>query len=324
MRGWVSALVLAMACSADQVSNPSGSIDDPIFRYGPPTGGGEETTLGNNLSVPVRFAEGYGITGSAIDQASVATTGLRTPAGATYATLADYAISSTAPVVTLSNGSPGYCQQTDHSWMAQWDVGATNAVVDWGDNLNSQTFTANSIIRVETTLLAPTSLAGYNMYLFGSGTRKDEMQCTDLTENPFIQTVYSVAPRLRIWKVSGNGVSPGATDLPLINLAVVDKYGQDGPGYYGAEINVAGKLIYGYNWFLRQLDIPTKTGWYLISFYLEPTVTIGTQSVNNGVTLTSVVDTENTALSGNEAKIWVEVKAKRDKGPRTQERGLLD
>lgn len=208
--------------------------------------------------------------------------------------------------------------------MAQWDMGATNAVVDWGDNLTSQSFTANSIIRVETVLFAPTSLLGYNMFLFGTGTRKDEMQCTDFTQNTFTQTVYSVAPRLRIWKVSGNGVSPGATDLPLINLAVVDKYGQDGPGYYGAEINVAGKLVYGYNWFLRNLDIADKTGWYLISFYLEPTVTIGTQTVNNGVTLTGLLDATNTALVGNEAKIWVEVKAQRDKGPRTQEQTTFD
>ena len=97
-----------------------------------------------------------------------------------------------------------------------------------------------------------------------------------------------------------------------------------GPGYYSAEINVAGKLVYGYNWFLRNLAIPDKTGWYLISFYLEPAVTIGTQSVNNGVTLTSVQDTKNTALVGNEATIWVEVRAQRDKGPRTQDQTTFD
>jgi hypothetical protein len=42
------------------------------------------------------------------------------------------------------------------------------------------------------------------------------------------------------------------------------------------------------------------------------------------VTLTSVVDTKNTALIGDEAKIWVEVKAQRDKGPRTQEQTTMD
>lgn len=204
--------------------------------------------------------------------------------------------------------------------MAQWDVGATEAVVAWGDNLTSQSFTANSIIRVETVLNAPTSLQGYNMFPW-TGTRKDEMQCTDFSQNAFPQTVYSVTPRLRIWKVSGDGVSPGATDLPLVNLAVVDKYGQDGPGFYGAEVNVAGKVVYGYNWFLRNLDIADKTGWYLISFYLQPTVTIGTQPVANGVTLTG---TDAGTLVDNEAKIWVEVKAQRDKGPRTHEQTTFD
>lgn len=321
MRAGLSALVLAMACSADQVSDPS----DPSFRYGPPTGGaGEETTLGNNLSVPVVFAEGYGITGVPIATGDLSSTGLRTPSGATYATLPDSFISSTAPTVNLSNGNTGYCQQTEHSWMAQWSTGATSAVADWGDNLNSQTFTANSIIRVETTLLAPTSMVGYNMYLFGTGTRKDELQCTDFTNATFTQTVYSVAPRLRIWKVSGNGVVPASTEIPLIDLPVAAAFGQDGPGYYRAEINVGGKLIYGYNWFLRNLNIADKTGWYLISFYLEPTVTIGTELVGNGVTLTGVQDTENTVWSANEAKIWVEVKSQRDKGPRTREMTTLD
>jgi hypothetical protein len=42
------------------------------------------------------------------------------------------------------------------------------------------------------------------------------------------------------------------------------------------------------------------------------------------VTLTGLLDATNTALVGNEAKIWVEVKASRDKGPRTQEQTTFD
>jgi hypothetical protein len=261
----------------------------------------------------VVFAEGYGITGLAVTTDNLLSTGLRTPATATYATLPDYVIDPNAPTVTLPGGATGYCQQTAHTWMAQWTAGASNAVADWGDNLTSQQFTSTSVIRVEMALLAPSTMPGYNMYLY-SGTRRTEMQCTDLTEKTDYQpTVYSVAPRLRIYKVSADQALP--TDPALIDLAVDEGFGQDGPGFYGAEINVAGKVIYGYNWFVKQLPIPDKQGWYLISFALE-TADIGGTAVPPGVSLTGVADAKAQLTSPTETRIWVQVTDSRLKGPK--------
>lgn len=318
-------VLLAGACTSDNATNPAVTAPDgPMSAYGQPGGGGGgggggppvgggETTIGNNLSVPVIFAEGIGLTGLPVATDDLTTTGLRAPTGATYLTLPDFALDAGAGTVTLSNGSTGYCQQTAHSWMAQWGTGSTAAVVDWGDNLISQQFTASSIIRIEVGLLAPTTMAGYNMYLY-SGTRRTELQCTDLTEDPAMQpTVYSVAPRLRIYQVSADHALP--TGPAVVDRAVADAFGLDGPGYYRAEINVAGKVVYGYNWYLRQTDIPDKKGWYLISFSLE-TATVGGVTVSPGVTLTGVNDAEAELTSPTETRVWIQVTDSRSKGGR--------
>ena len=336
LRALLAAAVLAAACSPDAGGPPTApSTDLPALAQGqpggggsggggaggsggngggggPPTGGGDETA-GNNLSVPVIFAEGYGVTGLAVTPENLLSTGLRTPGTATYATLPDYLADAASPTVTLPTGATGYCQQSGHTWMAQWSSGATPAVADWGDNLTSQQYTANSIIRIEMGLLAPTVMTGYNMYLY-SGTRRTEMQCTDLTENAALQpTVYSVAPRLRIYKVNGKGAEPTAP--ALVDLAVDDAFGQDGPGFYRAEINVSGKVVYGYNWYLRQLDLADKKGWYLISFSLE-TADIDGVAVPPGVTLTGVSDASAELTSPSETRIWVQVTDSRSKGQR--------
>ena len=168
----LAAMILLAACTPEDATGPS-------FKYGPPEGGGgggggKETTLGNNLSNPVVFAEGYGITGLPITTGAPASTGLRTPSTATWPTLPDFLIDPTEPVVT-QDGSPVYCQKTGHVWMPQWVLGATDAVVDWGDNLTSVQFTSTSIVRVETVLFAPGTMTGYGMFLF-SGAQRTEQQ----------------------------------------------------------------------------------------------------------------------------------------------------
>ena len=59
---------------------------------------------------------------------------------------------------------------------------------------------------------------------------------------------------------------------PIFNKAVYA--GGDGPGYYSAEINVKGRIIYGYTWSVRQLhDLtgvpPTAAGDYRITFSFD-------------------------------------------------------
>ena len=330
LRALLAVAVLGTACATDEGANPTSPTSGrPALAHGQPGGGGGggsggagggppgpgggDETMGNNLSVPVIFAEGYGVTGLLATVDDLGSTGLRTPATGTYATLPDYTIDAGSPTVTLSNGATGYCQQTGHTWMAQWASTPTPAVADWGDNLVSQQFTSSSIVRVEVGLLAPTTMTGFNMYAY-SGTRRTELQCTDLTENTALQpTVYSVAPRLRIYKVNGKGAPP--MDPPVVDLAVDDAFGKDGPGYYRAEINVSGKVVYGYNWYLNQLNLTDKKGWYLVSFSLE-TADIGGVAVPPGVTLTGVADASAELTSPSETRIWVQVTDSRMKGGR--------
>lgn len=56
-------------------------------------------------------------------------------------------------------------------------------------------------------------------------------------------------------------------DETLLNKTVWD--GGDGPGYYSAEINVKGKVIYGYTWDLKALN--HGAGDYRITFSLDET-----------------------------------------------------
>jgi hypothetical protein len=52
---------------------------------------------------------------------------------------------------------------------------------------------------------------------------------------------------------------------PIYNMAVHE--GGDGPGYYSAEINVKGKVIYGYTWDVKRLN--DGVGYYRITFSLD-------------------------------------------------------
>jgi hypothetical protein len=54
-------------------------------------------------------------------------------------------------------------------------------------------------------------------------------------------------------------------ETPLFNMAVHE--GGDGPGYYSAEINVKGRVIYGYTWNVRKLN--DGEGDYRITFSFD-------------------------------------------------------
>lgn len=306
------AMAMVAGCASDEVVGPD-------FKYGPPAGGGggggEETTTGNNLSNPVIFAEGYGITGLPVTTANPASTGLRTPSTATFASLPDFWIDPASPVETLAGVGNVYCQKTGHTWMPQWATGVTDAVVDWGDNLTSVQFTSTSVVRVETVLFAPGTMMGYQMFLF-SGAQKTEQQCTNFAELALQPTVYAVTPRLKLFKVAADGAAPTLGQAPLLDLAVADGLAADGPGYYAAEVNVAGKVVYGYNLFVKKLPVTDKKGWYMLSFSLDPSATVGGMPVARGVRMTGALDARASLFGEHEVRIWIQVKDARDKGPR--------
>ena len=65
------------------------------------------------------------------------------------------------------------------------------------------------------------------------------------------------------WKSTVEGDS--LVNPALLNSAVYEA--ADGPGYYNAEVNVKGKIIYGYTWALR--DMNEGTGSYRITFSFD-------------------------------------------------------
>jgi hypothetical protein len=107
----------------------------------------------------------------------------------------------------------------------------------------------------------------------------------EVTDNPGA-TVYSHCARLviqrlmvdrghddlqyLIWDGENGWIEPPGYEPNLINPPIYDGRvweGGDGPGYYSAEINVKGKIIYGYTWNVRKNN--EGVGDYRITFSLE-------------------------------------------------------
>lgn len=190
-------------------------------------------------------------------------------------------------------------KNTDGTYLAAVNVD----LIDWGDNLESQDWTTRSQVRTEVVLFEDsTALVGdpepaelafpmleYAMrHTSGWGINEVHGLETSLDAVPVIgpgtqATVYSNCARLVIQKLLVARDDPALADLvwvtgegwtgegliaePLFNKPVWE--GGDGPGYYAAEINVKGRIIYGYTWNVRQLN--DGPGDYRITFALDPT-----------------------------------------------------
>ena len=260
----LSVLVLGLTCATTAIAQGKGKGG----------GGGETTGYGNNLSYPVVFAEGYGITGLTVSNLDWNTppepgdnTGLRPLAGEVYG--------SFPWLVTPYPANPDYyAQNTENTWRAQWVAGGSSpeeVQVDWGDNLISQSWTASQPVRVETVLRQPISMVGYPMSSLLGSRRSEVVGTTGDAEASLGRTVYSRTARLMIQKLDSSGV-PITTYGCNVNKAVYEAV-VDGPGNYAAEINVVGSLIYGYNWNLGSCTAESdasKAGDWLITFRLDP------------------------------------------------------
>jgi hypothetical protein len=203
-------------------------------------------------------------------------------------------------------------------------------LIDWGDNLESSDFNLRSMARVEVVLLEnlTTPMLEYGMrHLSGWG--QTEMHGLATLPGPIDQppvaevindvvpgqaTIYSHCARLTIQKllvpreqllanpsavtwVTSSGwttTDPTAPPLvaePLFNLAVHQS--GDGPGYYSAEINVKGKIVYGYTWNVRRLN--DGAGDYRLTFSFDPlcgTVALNTFFVDGATTILLAVEEE--------------------------------
>lgn len=229
-----------------------------------------DSGLGNNLAVPVVFAEGHGMLGFATST----DTGLRPRPEETPLSFPFF---DPYYVVFLEKGPMVYPQKTPSTWQAEWANGdplaGEHTVVNWSDNLLSTKWTPKQAIRVENALyeVSDRTMRAYRMwYVTGEGTT--EVWATDATSyESNYRSVYCVMARLKVEKITG----PGGSVVPhpaSFDGAVYEKFGVDGPGGYTAEVNVSGNLIYGFNWQLGQLPgtDASKLGWWRLTFMLDP------------------------------------------------------
>ena len=232
----------------------------------PPAGGQEVEATGNNLSFPVIWGEGSGLE-------------LR----------GSFGLVITGGAYTLVDGVAWWHQRDAvNTWQAEaknWLAPTGVSWIDWGDNLESQDWKSTSKVRVETVLYkdltdAPggpnAPMLAYNMlYLSGSG--QTEMWGSNVaTYFSDRATVYSNHARLTIQRID-----------PALELVWDSVAGQwcgggvlstdfnggcwqevEGPGGYSAEINLPGKVIYGYNWDVLTTSLG-RAGTYRITFSLD-------------------------------------------------------
>jgi hypothetical protein len=205
--------------------------------------------------------------------------------------------------------------------------------IDWGDNLESVDWYTKSQVRTEVVLyqdlVAP--MLAYDM-LHTSGWGIDEVhglaELDGIVQNYWSSqaTVYSHCARLTIQKLLvdrndpllaglvwdagvGEWTNPEGASLvnpTIFNMAVHEA--ADGPGYYNAEINVKGRIIYGYTWNVRRLNDNsggTAAGDYRITFSFDE-VCGGTTALNTFfVDDTEIIVRKVTTVSRREAVPWV-------------------
>jgi hypothetical protein len=308
------AIALGLAFATTSILQAAGG--PPDGSGGGKGGGKPSVELSNNLSYPAvlvgatadvaaKFAvtqPQLGVTfsyGCAIADALYPNTSCVSPDGRTFYTAAECA--ALVPACASATINPIFWQKSAKNvWSA--DAVAippvvSAALVDWGDNLESQTWTTNSVIRVETTpfaLLAST-LQGVQMWHV-SGKGPDEQWGARAEEGdtyrPYVYNsaepiIRSDAVRLNIAKLSAPGAatcpisgrfeSPVAKDLDWsidqatgIGLWATTYLLRDVP--YTPELNVGGKYVYGYNWMLRSDTVPPnvgKAGWWRLTFYAD-------------------------------------------------------
>ncbi len=229
---------------------------------------------------------------------------------------------------------------------ADWSAAPVNVHwIDWGDNLESVDWYTRSQVRTEVVLFQDLvePMLEYEMrHVDGWGIDEVHGLAADKGNNaPMLgpgtrATVYSNCARLTIQKLLVLRDDPLLADLvwvpqegwkepeeypglPLINEPIFNKAvydAGDGPGYYSAEINVKGRVIYGYTWSVRKLNDPTGTpptaaGDYRVTFSFDGTC--GTTTLNtyfiDGVT--QIMVPLETVV---EASIEAEVSAEEEPG----------
>jgi hypothetical protein len=293
-------LLFAWACDGPLgTRNDSGNGPSTVITAKGGGGGGGEEIAGNNLSFPVIWADGVSkaLRGSYLTEVFEGT--------------------------SFTKNDTIWYEQADllNTWQAEsYDPTTvsmdpvTVSTIDWGDNLEAKSWAFGAQIRVETVLyktLTERPMTAYRMMMKDETVSGlEEVWGTSGLKYPSREaTVYSGTARLVIQKLtktredtsltlSWNPVSSqwtGDAKNPVVSSGVWTMI--SGPTAYSAEINVQGKLIYGYNWVTkRDAD---DAGDYRITFVLEPSAP--------GVVCNTLFD-ENTSirLSEEETELMLE------------------
>lgn len=192
--------------------------------------------LGNNLSVPMLFAEGRGTTGLVVSDPDTgvmlhANTGLRTPTvvkidGETRYTedadilnpaipgeivtepllYDDDLVPVYDPLTKTFTDELAYAQGTESIWQADWIDGSVEpqaVAAAWGDNLTGHQWTASQdILRVEVnltqTLPGTETMTGYDMIALFGGKYAEFFGATGATSELSTRVVYTPHARLQI------------------------------------------------------------------------------------------------------------------------------
>jgi hypothetical protein len=271
-----------------------------------------DRTFGNNLSVPLVFANGVGVTGDVIGAVDSdyldRTTGLRP----TLTDVTDpFPYLNPADIIRVGQ-TDYYPQKTSSSWQASWkNSGAESnlsVVVDWGDNLRSASLAADqSIIRVETNLLQnkgtlawpdTESMQAFPMRLLAGQGITELQGTTGIPEEATQRRVFTINARMKIEKLDGPGGTPVASPCSYEGTIVEGFSKADNDQTkYSTEINVGGAITYGFNWRLGtcSADVADKQGVWRLTFSLDPTVTHDTLVYTNNVSLDEIDPTDQGA-----------------------------
>jgi hypothetical protein len=283
-----------------------------LLAAGPRPAAAEEEEVTNNLSFPLIFAEGYGLTGRpAYEQSGL-------PGGIFPVFATEYCFEDVKY----------YLQATDSLWQAQWsadrlmdpDEPKVSVTLDWGKEVVNQRWDEKSVIPVAvflyTSLGEEKKMTGYEMKSLPAGilpcdpieplaseapalfvaSEEEELDevwgTTGVTYESATAGVYTVCARLKIQKIDQEGPE-AVVQATLFNSAVYDGFGVHGrPLWYTAEIDGPGRVVYLYNWNLALMQMGadvSKAGWYRLSFSLdekaEYTITQGRYIVTDDYTV---------------------------------------
>lgn len=241
----------------------------------PAANAAEEETAGNNLSVPLIWAE------------SDYLPPLANPPEAIF----DGAVLPGHVVAQDSTSEPcmGAAQQDfGNVWQApaSYQDDASVTTVDWGDNLESMDpnlSKAYTRVEVGLTKTLATPQMGYDMCwisgkgqqeLWGAQVTGGSGDYTAVTSDRTEAIVYTAGARLTVqrivpgrdyaWNAETKRWTGTGADTPYYSGALYEA-GADGPGNFGAEITVSGRMSYGYLW-------PTNSipqGEYRLTFSLD-------------------------------------------------------